>query len=258
MNELPPADAEPVAVGAVDSGLLALCAIANHYRIPANASDLKRQLALSGGIAAPEDLVRAATLVDLKARIITKLDKRRLGTLPLPAIIHLKDGSFQLFAGRSAGGECRIVNAVTRTARSLLPSELLAEISEVILVQRRRFGKGVDPATFGFRWFLPSLWRYRRPLLHVLVASLFLQIFALLTPLFFQVVVDKVLVHKGHETLLVLVVGLILLGLFDVVLQYLRTYALAHTTNRVDVDVQALPAGDTETAGLRCTASEAG
>jgi subfamily B ATP-binding cassette protein HlyB/CyaB len=74
MNELPPADAEPVAVGAVDSGLLALCAIANHYRIPANASDLKRQLALSGGIAAPEDLVRAATLVDLKARIITKLD----------------------------------------------------------------------------------------------------------------------------------------------------------------------------------------
>jgi len=72
--------------------------------------------------------------------------------------------------------------------------------------------------TFGFRWFLPSIWLYHKPLAHVLLASLFVQIFALVTPIFFQVVVDKVLTHKGYSTLYVLVAGLVLIGLFDVVL----------------------------------------
>jgi ATP-binding cassette, subfamily B, bacterial HlyB/CyaB len=71
----------------------------------------------------------------------------------------------------------------------------------------------------------------------VLAASLFVQIFALTTPLFFQVVVDKVLTHRGYETLFVLVGGLVIVGLFDVALQYLRTYALSHTTNRIDVEL---------------------
>lgn len=54
---------------------------------------------------------------------------------------------------------------------------------------------------------------------------------------FFQVIVDKVLVHKGYSTLLVIVAGLAVIGLFDVVLQFLRTYALSHTTNRIDVEL---------------------
>ena len=73
--------------------------------------------------------------------------------------------------------------------------------------------------------------------MHVLLASLFVQVFALVTPLFFQVVVDKVLSHKGYSTLIVLTIGIVLVGLFDVVLQYLRTYALTHTTNRIDVEL---------------------
>ena len=71
----------------------------------------------------------------------------------------------------------------------------------------------------------------------MLAASLFVQIFALTTPLFFQVVVDKVLAHRGYETLFVLVGGLVIIGLFDVALQYLRAYALSHTTNRIDVEL---------------------
>ena len=108
---------------------------------------------------------------------------------------------------------------------------------EIILVTRRFGGVGIDPATFGFRWFLPSLWRYRKPLAHVLIASLFIQLFALVTPLFFQVVIDKVLVHKGLATLVVIVIGLAAIGLFDVTLQYLRSYALSHTTSRIDVEL---------------------
>ena len=79
--------------------------------------------------------------------------------------------------------------------------------------------------------------RYRRALAHVVVASLFVQLFALATPIFFQLVVDKVLVHKGLSTLIVLIIGMVTLGLFETILQFLRTYTLSHTTNRIDVEL---------------------
>ena len=147
-------------------------------------------------------------------------------------------GGFQVFGGRLVTGKYRLVDPVTKIDRELSLADLLAEIeSEAILVGRKVGGPGTDPRSFGVGWFLPSLWRYRQALAHVLLASLFVQIFALVTPLFFQVVVDKVLVHKGVSTLFVLVIGLAVIGVFDVVLQYLRTYALSHTTNRIDVEL---------------------
>ncbi|UIJ81770.1 peptidase domain-containing ABC transporter [Rhizobium leguminosarum] len=238
MNELVPAPASAQPVPNVDSGLACLCAIASHFRILANPAYLKRELALGEQFATSEDLARAAKLADMKARIITTFDERRLRTLPVPAIVHLKSGTFAVLAGRDPDGTFRLVDVVTRISRSLSFADLLEEAeAELILVQRRMGGKGIDPTTFGFRWFLPSIWRYRRPLAHVLLASLFVQVFALVTPLFFQVVIDKVLVHKGYETLIVLTAGLAIIGVFDVLLQFLRTYALNHTTNRIDVEL---------------------
>jgi subfamily B ATP-binding cassette protein HlyB/CyaB len=81
--------------------------------------------------------------------------------------------------------------------------------------------------------------KYRWLLGEVVVASFFLQLFALVTPLFFQVVIDKVLVHRGLTTLDVLVFGLAVVGIFDAVLGGLRAYLFAHTTNRIDVELGA-------------------
>ena len=238
MNELAPAGTSGQPIPKVDSGLACLCAIAGHFRILANPAHLKRELALGESMAMSEDLVRAAKLAGMKARIIATYDERRLRTLPVPAILLLKTGDFAVLAGRDPDGTLRLVDVVTRITRSVSFSDFLYEAEpKLILVQRRIGGKGVDPTTFGFRWFLPSIWRYRRPLAHVLLASLFVQVFALVTPLFFQVVIDKVLVHKGYETLIVLTAGLAIIGVFDVLLQYLRTYALNHTTSRIDVEL---------------------
>jgi len=158
--------------------------------------------------------------------------------MPVPAIVKIRSGSFQVLGGLNPTGKYRLVDPITRVDREIAPSDILAEIdARVILVGRRIRGEGSDPREFGFKWFLPSIWRYRKPLAHVLLASLFVQIFALITPLFFQVVVDKVLTHKGYSTLFVLVAGIAIIGLFDVMLQYLRAYALAHTTNRIDVEL---------------------
>jgi ATP-binding cassette, subfamily B, bacterial HlyB/CyaB len=108
---------------------------------------------------------------------------------------------------------------------------------DAILIARELDETAKDERSFGLNWFLPSIWRYRQHLLQVLLASLFIQLFGLVTPLFFQAVIDKVLDHRSYATLHVLTVGLILIGLFDVVLQLMRTYLLSHTTNRIDVEL---------------------
>ncbi|MEZ2133144.1 MULTISPECIES: type I secretion system permease/ATPase [unclassified Sinorhizobium] len=221
-----------------DSGLRALCGIAAFYRIAADPVQLQHDLALKGRASEAIDIQRAAKIIGLKARVVEKVTEHRLRSMPVPAIVKMRSGSFQVLGGLDPSGKYRLVDPITRVDHEIAPSDILEEIgSRVILVGRRIGGEGSDPREFGLKWFLPSIWRYRKPLAHVLLASLFIQIFALVTPLFFQVVVDKVLTHKGYSTLFVLVAGIAIIGLFDVVLQYLRTYALAHTTNRIDVEL---------------------
>jgi ATP-binding cassette, subfamily B, bacterial HlyB/CyaB len=222
----------------LDAGLRALCGIAAYYRVAADPGHLSRELALQDRPANENEIVRAALLIGLKAKLVVKLTAKRLASLPTPAIVRLKNGSFQVLGGKNPSGLYRLVDPISHADQEVPLDLLLREIGgNVLLVARKVGGPGGDPKTFGFRWFLPTIWRYRRPLAHVLIASLFVQLFALVTPLFFQVVVDKVLSHKGYSTLFVLVGGMAAIGVFDVVLQYLRTYALSHTTNRIDVEL---------------------
>ena len=222
----------------LDAGLRALCGIAAYYRIGADPVQLARELALRDREADESDLIRAARMVGLKARLVGKVTAERLATLPAPAIVRTTSGALMVFGGRNPSGLCRLVDPISHAAHEAPIEDVAREIGgQALLIARRIGGAGVDPRLFGMRWFLPTIWRYRRPLGHVLAASLFVQIFALTTPLFFQVVVDKVLTHRGYETLFVLVGGLVIVGLFDVALQYLRTYALSHTTNRIDVEL---------------------
>jgi hypothetical protein len=92
---------------------------------------------------------------------------------------------------------------------------------------------------FDVTWFLGAVHKYRGLLSEVLLASFFIQLFALISPLFFQVVIDKVLVHRSMGTLDVLVVGLVAIALFETMLGILRTYLFSHTTNRIDVELGA-------------------
>jgi ATP-binding cassette, subfamily B, bacterial HlyB/CyaB len=222
----------------LDSGLRALCGIAGFYRIASDPERLAAELALQSRPAEMTDLARAANRIGLKARILPHVDADRLATIPAPAILRLRTGEFVVFGGRNPAGRWRIIDPLTRAERDIELAALHAEIiPQALLVGRRLGGRGIDPKNFGFRWFLPSVWRYRKPLAHVLIASLFVQIFALVTPLFFQVIVDKVLAHKSNSTLFVLIAGIVLIGLFDVILQFLRAYALSHTSNRIDVEL---------------------
>ncbi|WPB56478.1 type I secretion system permease/ATPase [Xylophilus sp. GOD-11R] len=90
---------------------------------------------------------------------------------------------------------------------------------------------------FGFGWFWQSLRKQRGLLGEVLLASLFVQVFALVTPLIFQVVIDKVLTHRSVTTLDVMVVALMGVAVFEVVLGAMRHYLFSHTTQRIDLEL---------------------
>ena len=223
----------------VHPGFVAVARIAGLHRIAADPAQLAYQLGLAGQTPGSGSLVRAARIVGLKARVLCCVSELRLRRMPTPAILTLSGGGFAIFAGMDGEGRYRLVEPLAQTLRLLAPEPFLQEWSGEVILLARRSGAGATAGRFGFHWFLPSLWRYRRPLGHVLLASLFVQLFALVTPLFFQVIVDKVLAHKSTATLTVMVAGLAGLGLFNVVLQYLRAYALSHTTNRIDVELGA-------------------
>jgi subfamily B ATP-binding cassette protein HlyB/CyaB len=87
---------------------------------------------------------------------------------------------------------------------------------------------------FGFRWFIPELLKHRRVWRDVLFASLIIQLLALATPLFTQVVIDKVVVHRTQSTLIVIGVGLLVFNVFTSLLTWVRQYLVLHTGNRVD------------------------
>ncbi|KWO84531.1 peptidase C39 [Burkholderia ubonensis] len=92
---------------------------------------------------------------------------------------------------------------------------------------------------FDFTWFIPSIVKYRRFLAEVLTVSVFLQLFALVSPLFFQVVTDKVIAHHGLTTLDVMVTGLVMVVVFESLLSGLCAYVFSHTTSRIDVELGA-------------------
>ncbi|PWT92297.1 MAG: type I secretion system permease/ATPase [Proteobacteria bacterium] len=217
---------------------MALALVASYYRVVAEPQQLAHELGLGARMADGDELIRAAKRLGFKAARVPTAPLERLATVPLPAILRLHDGRFAVLALRHTDGRLRLGFPWDRSFRDLAPAEVSELWSgELIAITRRLGGPGADPKSFGFRWFLSSIWRYRKPLTHVLAASLFIQVFALCTPLFFQIVIDKVLVHKAFSTLIVIVFGLAFLGLFEVVLQYLRSYALSHTTSRIDVEL---------------------
>jgi subfamily B ATP-binding cassette protein HlyB/CyaB len=221
-----------------DSGFFALALIASYYHIQTNPFQIAHEAGLGQKLATGDDVVRQSLRLGLKARAISGVSEKKLAGLPLPAIMCLDDGSFRLLGARLADGRVRVVDPLSQTVSDVEASSLFSGWSgDLILVARRWRGAGVDPRLVGFQWILPSILRYRWAIAHVFIASFFLQLFALATPFLFQTVIDKVLIHNGTSTLIAMVIAMGCLGLFEVIVQYVRSYTLAHTASRIDVEL---------------------
>ena len=206
------------------------------HGIAADAEQIRHRVVTAGAIGI-SDMLRYAKSCGVKARCLTS-DWNRLERTPLPAIAARRDGRFFILA-KVADNRALIQDPLERQPTVMDRGEFEAMWDGRLVLFARRASLTDLSRRFDITWFLQAMHKYRRLLGEVLIASLFLQIFALVTPLFFQVVIDKVLVHRGLTTLDILVLGLVTVSIFEAVLGSLRTYVFSHTTNRIDVELGA-------------------
>ncbi|KAI1698969.1 ABC transporter transmembrane region domain-containing protein [Ditylenchus destructor] len=239
------------------SPFAALCLVAAFHEVAAEPAALAHQLGLGPhDPVTPEDLLRAARLLGLKARLL-RADPARLSRFPLPALIWLRPGTSSdevnavveavptddadradraddaaaplapahaAVLGRLTDEEALIVEPTTGGAPARVPRDaLLARWTGELLLVASRASLIGDAARFDFSWFIPALVKHRRLLAEVLLISFVLQGAG----------------AQGLSTLHVVVIGLVVVMLFESLLSGLRQYILSHTTSRIDVELGA-------------------
>lgn len=215
------------------TGLRALCIVAGHHQLSADPQQLAQALGFEGKNIGENEVLLAAKELGLTAKP-ADVDWQQLANITFPAIAELRDGVFVVILRMEKD---RAVVFDSRQPRPwMLNQQELEEIwqGRLILIKTRL--KLDNPnRPFDLLWFIPAVWKYRNILYEVLAAALVIQLFALTTPLFTQIIIDKVLVHKSISTLNVVAVGMLIIIVFEGGLNILQTHLMAHTSNRIDV-----------------------
>lgn len=207
--------------------------IARYYGIAVNIPALQEQFATDELHEISVQFVRAVRQTGLKCRHFRRFQVK--GKIVLPALVELPDiGHVILLAVR---GDEWLIQQDGASPESFIPDP---NVRYSGFLFARRFSLERLSSEFNLRWFADAFWRYKKLIGEVLLASFFIQLLALVTPLFFQVVVDKVLTHQSLTTLDVLALGMLFVSLFDVILDGLRSYQLAHTSQRIDATLSSL------------------
>ncbi|HWQ26131.1 MAG TPA: type I secretion system permease/ATPase, partial [Chlorobaculum sp.] len=166
---------------------------------------------------------------------------------PLPAIARLLDGRYFVVArfdpgkgdGVQAGAPRLLVQHAGQPPEIISVEDFIAQSTGELMFFMSKATFSGPLARFDFTWFIPVIIKYRRLLGEILLISLCLQLIGLVTPLFFQVVMDKVLVNHAMKTLNVIAIGLVTATLFEAALTGIRTWVFAHTSSKIDVELGA-------------------
>jgi subfamily B ATP-binding cassette protein HlyB/CyaB len=217
----------------LDTALICLVTIAKMFGIPADEAQLRRAYVVSSVGMDTITMQRAAKELGLKSRLV-KIKPEKIMDMPLPAVAILKNGNYIVIV-RLDNEKVRIIDPY-RPQPFILPLESFknAWLGQLVLITRRGALQEKD-RKFNLSWFVPVVWRYKGFLGQVLFISLILQLFGLVTPLFTQVIIDKVLVHHSMNTLDILIIGMGIVTVFQVFITGMRSYLFTHTTNKIDV-----------------------
>lgn len=221
----------------LDAGLACLVMLARFHQIAADPDQLAHRFNVSGEPLGKTEILLAARHLGLQAKAVTS-SMDRLDRTPLPALAVDRSGGHFILA-RFDADKVLIHDPRVERPQVISRDELLVRWGGELILFTSRASLIGEMAKFDFSWFIPAVVKYRKLLGEVLLVSFVLNLFALVTPLFFQVVMDKVLVHRGLTTLDVIAVGLLVVSIFEVILSGLRSYVFAHTTSRIDVELGA-------------------
>jgi subfamily B ATP-binding cassette protein HlyB/CyaB len=211
--------------------------VARFHGLVADPAQLAHEFQNSGKPFGSVEILLAAKKLGLQAKQV-RTHVSRLSHTPLPAVAVDRDGHYCVIA-RADGARVLIHDPRSSRPEIISVEAFDSRWTQRLILLASRASLVGDLSRFDFSWFIPAVVKYRKLLGEVLLVSFVLQFFALVTPLFFQVVMDKVLVHHGLTTLNVVAIGLMVVVIFEVALTALRSYVFAHTTSRIDVELGA-------------------
>src|SRR5262249_13674911 len=222
------------------SGIACLTAIARFHGLDYTEMQLIQYAAPGSEGIKPAHLVQVARKIDLGAKLVRlSWDRlRRLGHA-LPAILTLREGGAVVLSGIRDTAEAKdIVIRDPRAPQGFQfwdAEKAQAEWDGQVVLVKRTYALGDASQPFSLRWFIPEFLRQKRAFTDVALAALTLHALALATPIFFQLMIDRVVVHKVEATMQVLIIGVCCAIAFEFVLNYARSYILLYATSKIDM-----------------------
>lgn len=169
-----------------------------------------------------------------------KIKIKKIEKTTIPTIAKLKDGSYLLLVNHQKD-KWVILNPLKGTPETIDEASLFDMLAGwvIIIGKRKADFENNGNQKFGFRWFMPTIFKFKKQFICVLIAVFVIQILGILTPLMTQVVVDKVLSHHAMNTLYTIAVGIFIVYVYELLISLCRSYLFVHTTNRIDVMLSA-------------------
>lgn len=223
-----------------ESAIVTLATLAKLRHKACDTEQLRHQWQSTQAVLSETDFIRALNSLNLKAEAKNcKLSDLNNEFMPVAA--PLPDGQYlTLLRINQSDNEwfCLVIKPGETTPRKLNMAEFAQLWANRVIFIKSRDDLSSEQR-FDLKWFIPSLIKHKRVFTEVIIISVFLQLFALATPFFFQIVMDKVLVHRGFTTLDILAIGFGALLLFELVMGIVRNYLMVHTTSKIDVELGA-------------------
>ncbi|AUW57369.1 type I secretion system permease/ATPase [Sphingobium sp. SCG-1] len=216
-----------------NSGLMALTTMLAAHRIAVDPLQLRHELGHDDPATA-QDIVRLAKRQSGVRARASQSEFGKLGRLPLPVLANGPDGWFLI--GRATESEA-LIHRPGHAVEKLSGDALEALWSGEIIFVTTRESADTTSGRFDIRWFTPQIVRYRKLIGEVLLITLALNVLGLAAPLFFQNVIDKVLVHNTLATLQVLSIGFVVVSVWEVAFGWLRTRLYSETSQKLDVEL---------------------
>ncbi|HAD04555.1 MAG TPA: type I secretion system permease/ATPase [Desulfuromonas sp.] len=218
------------------TGLAAFEVVAGINRVPIDSRAIIREHGLQGEVT-PEELVRIARRLGFRARLKALPLARLAEAYPLPVIAIDREGHFRVILKvDAAAGKLLLFEPAAKQTAEVSCAEVEAATARYLILSHRR---SAGEAAFGFRWFLQEIGTYRRIVGEVLLGSFVVQLFGLVTPVFTQVILDKVIVHRTLSTLDIVAIAFLAVVAFELLLNLARNYIFIHTASKLDAKLGA-------------------
>ena len=215
----------------MNPALIAFEVVARMNRIDVDIRAIVREFSV-GEEMTIDDLLRIAKANDFKAKRKKLTAKQVEGGYPLPALVIDSAGVYSVLLKLDPKQEKALLfDPVDKKSFELSYAQLEERAAEYLILRHKKISSQV---VFGFNWFLQEILRFKRIIGEVLLGSFVVQLFGLVTPLFTQVILDKVIVHRSLTTLDVLAIAFLAVAVFELLLNISRNYIFIHTAHKLD------------------------